>query len=60
MLSGNQRVNEWVPAWAIISKGPRYFSESFLDGLVVQMWSDLTNTLSPTEKAGARVQCLLA
>ena len=44
--------------WAIISKGPRYFSVSFLEGWVVQMLLDLTKTLSPILKSGSRVQCL--
>ena len=38
--------------WAIISKGPRYFSASFLEGWVVQMLSDLMKTLSPILKSG--------
>ena len=41
--------------WAIISKGPRYFSASFLEGWVVQMLSDLTKTLSPIWKSGGGV-----
>ena len=41
ILSGRQRVKETELTWAIISKGPRYFSASFLEGRVVQMLSDL-------------------
>jgi len=37
---------------AIISYGPRYFSESFFDGRVVWKYCDLTNTGSPTWKSG--------
>ena len=43
---------------AIISKGPRYFSASFLEGWVVRMLSDLTKTLSPILKSGSGVQHL--
>ena len=32
--SGSRRVNEWVPGLAMISKGPVYLSEGFLDGSV--------------------------
>ena len=40
----------------IISKGPRYFSVSFLEGwVVVQMLLDLTKTLSLILKSGSRV-----
>ena len=52
---GRQRVKEMEPTWAIISKGPRYFSVSFLEGQVVQMLSDLTKTLSPILKSGGGV-----
>ena len=60
MLSGRWRVNKWVPAWAMMVKGPRNFSESFFEGLVVRMWSYLTNTLSPTRNSGARFHRRLA
>ena len=43
------------PTCAIISKGPRYFSASFLEGQVVQMLSDLTKTLSPILKSSGGV-----
>ena len=45
---------------AIISKGPRYFSASFLEGQVVQMLSDLTKTLSPILKSSGVVLHLSA
>ena len=57
---GRQRVNETEPTCAIISKGPRYFSASFLEGWVVQMLLDLTKTLSPILKSSGGVQCLSA
>ena len=43
---------------AIISKGPRYFSASFLEVQVVWMLSDLTKTLSLILKSGGGVQHL--
>ena len=46
------------PTCAIISKGPRYFSASFLEGQVVWMLSDLTKTLSQILKSGGRVRRL--
>ena len=52
---GRWRVKETEPTWAIISKGPRYFSVSFLEGWVVQMLSDLTKTLFPILKSSDRV-----
>ena len=60
MLSGRWRVNKWVPAWVMMVKGSRNFSESFFDGLVVQMWSDFTNTLSPIRNSGAGIRWQLA
>ena len=48
------------PTCAIISKGPRYFSVSFLEGRVVQMLSNLTKTLSPILKSGSEVRRLSA
>ena len=38
--------------WAIISYGPRYFSESFFDRRVVRKYYDLTNTDCPAWKSG--------
>ena len=58
--SGRWRVKETELTWAIISKGPRYFSVSFLEGWVVRMLSDLMKTLSPILKSSSRVQCLSA
>ena len=51
-------MKETEPTCTIISKGPRYFSASFLEGWVVQMLSDLTKTLSLILKSGGGVQCL--
>jgi hypothetical protein len=48
-------VTEWVPGRAMISNGPRLFSDSFLDGRVVQMFSALTKACLPTLKSGAGV-----
>jgi hypothetical protein len=48
-------VTEWVPGRAMISNGPRLFSDSFLDGRVVRMFSALTKACSPTLKSGAGV-----
>ena len=58
MESGRWRVKEIEPTCTIISKGPRYFSVSFLEGWVVQMLSDLTKTLSPILKSSGGVRCL--
>ena len=39
----------------MILKGPKNFSESFFDGLIVQILSELTKTLSPILKFGGGV-----
>ena len=52
---GRRRVKEMEPTCAIISKGPRYFCVSFLEGQVVRMLLDLTKTLSPILKSGGGV-----
>ena len=52
---GRQRVKETEPTWAIISKGPRYFSASFIEGWVVQILLDLMKTLSLILKSDGRV-----
>jgi len=44
IVSGRQSVKDCGLGWAIISYGPRYFSESFFDGQVVRKYCDLTNT----------------
>jgi len=36
ILSGKWRVQDKGPAWAMMLNGPRYFSDSFFEGLVVQ------------------------
>ena len=53
--SGRWRVKETEPTWAIILKGPRYFSVSFLEGWVAWILSDLMKTLSPILKSGGGV-----
>ena len=50
--SGSRRVNEGVPGLAMISKGPAYLLESFLDGQVVQKNLALTKTCCLTENGG--------
>ena len=50
--SERRMVNEWVPGLAMISKGPAYLLESFLDGWVVQKNLALTKTCCPTENRG--------
>src|SRR5215510_6753716 len=44
----------------MISYGPRYFSDSFLDGLVVRKNWDLTKTFWPILKSGAGSRCTSA
>ena len=51
---------EWDPVRAIISKGPRNFSESFLDGQVERKNLALTKACCPTLKGGAEVRRRLA
>ena len=53
---GRWRVKETELTCTIISKGPRYFSVSFLEGQVVWMLSDLTKTLSLILKSSSRVR----
>ena len=53
MAFGSQRVKEWVLACAIMVKGPKYFSASFLEGCVVQKNCARTKTCCPTLKSGA-------
>ena len=52
-VSGSQRVKEWFPAFARISKGPRNLLESLWDGWVVQKNLALMKACSPTVKFGA-------
>jgi len=52
MVSRRWSVKGCGLGWAIISYGPRYFSESFFDGRVVWKYCDLTNTDCPTWKSG--------
>jgi hypothetical protein len=56
MELGRQSMNECIPGRAMISYGLRYFSESFLDGLVVRKNWALTKTLLPTANSGAESQ----
>ena len=44
MVSERQSMKDCRLGWAIISYGPRYFSESFFDRCVVWKYCDLTNT----------------
>ena len=53
--SGSHKVHEWVPGWAIMSKGPKNFSDSFLAGRVVWMCSALTKTSEVRSGASAAV-----
>ena len=46
-VSRSQRVKEWVPAFARISKGPRNLSESLWDGWMVWKNLALTKACSP-------------
>ena len=50
--SGRWRVKEMKLTWAIISKGPRYFSASFLEGQVVQMLLDLMKSVVEKGQSG--------
>ena len=54
--SGSQRVNESCPTCAIISNGPNFFSDSFVDGLVVQRYVALTKMKLTILKSGAADQ----
>jgi hypothetical protein len=53
--SGSQMVMECDPGRAIISNGPKFFSDSFLDGRVEQKYVAFMNTCSPTLKSGAGI-----
>jgi len=56
MVSRRRRVNDYGLGWAIISYGPRYFSESFFNRCVVWKYCDLTNTDCLTWKSGGCCQ----
>jgi hypothetical protein len=45
-----------VPGWVMMEYGPRFFSESFLEGRVDLKYLALTKTWSPTVKSGAGVR----
>ena len=60
MVSGRRSVKDCGLGWAIISYGPRYFSESFFDGQVVQKYCDLTNADCSTWKSSGCCWCELA
>lgn len=51
--SGSRSVKECVPALAMISKGPRYFSENFLVGRVERKNLASTKACCPIWKSGA-------
>jgi hypothetical protein len=59
-VSGSRSVKEWEPAWAMILKGPRYFSENFFVGRVDRKDWASTKACCPTLNSGARDQCLSA
>src|SRR5260370_3372834 len=46
-------VKEWVPGVAMTSKGPRFFSESFLEGQPIWKYFALMYTLSHIYNSGA-------
>jgi hypothetical protein len=48
IVVGRQSVQNRGPTWLMISKGPRYFLESFFEGQVVQKNFAFTKALSPT------------
>ena len=49
---GRQIVNESKPTCMMMGYGPRFFSESFLDGRIEWKYLALTKTWSPTLKSG--------
>ena len=55
-----RRVKECVPAFVMISKGLRYFSENFFVGRVEQKNFARTKACCPTWKSGAGDRCLSA
>ena len=57
MVSGRRSVKDCGLGWAIVSYGPRYFSESFFDRRVVWKYCDLTNTDCLTWSLGGYHQC---
>jgi hypothetical protein len=46
IVVGRQSVQDRGPTWLMMSKGPRYFSESFFEGQVVQKNFAFTKALS--------------
>src|SRR5258707_12962637 len=53
-----RRETEWVPGFPIMSYGPRFFSESFLDGHLVLKNFALMEAWSPIFSSVASVLCL--
>jgi hypothetical protein len=49
-------VTKWVPGRAVILNSPRLFSDSFLNGQVVQIFSALTKACSPILKSEVGVR----
>jgi hypothetical protein len=60
IVVGRQSVQDRGPTWLMISKGFRYFSESFFEGRVVQKNFAFTKALSPTLNFGGGIQFLSA
>jgi len=58
--SGSRTVMEYDPGWAIISNGPKFFSDSFLDRWVEQKYLAFMNTYFPTLKSRAGIRCTSA
>ena len=52
MVSGSQSVTELEPACAMMSKGPKNFSVSLIEGQVVLKNLALTKAFCPTLKSG--------
>jgi hypothetical protein len=53
-------VQDRGPTWLMMSKGPRYFSESFFEGRVVRKNFAFTKALSPTLNSGGGIWFLSA
>jgi hypothetical protein len=53
-------VQDRGPTWLMMSKGPRYFSESFFEGRVVQKNFAFTKALSPTLNSEGGIRFLSA
>jgi hypothetical protein len=58
IVVGRRSVQDRGPTWLMMSKGPRYFSESFFEGRVVQKNFAFTKALSPTLNSKGEIQFL--